>query len=328
MATRDVWPHEAHDFTPWLLANADVLAQALNMDLELSVAEHPVGDFFLDLIGTNPATGERVIVENQLEVSDHNHLGQILTYAGGTDPTNIVWVAPRFREEHRAALDWLNKRTDENTRFFAVEVSVVRIGDSLPAPLMTVVVEPNDWGKTVKASAAITVMTDRSKLYQQFWARYLDQLRKARPTWTKASRAPTENNINLTAGISGITFGTNFGRQGLCSEIYFGTQDPAVNDHWYATTAARRAELEAHFGEPLAWQPLPDRNGSRISIYRPGSIEDTDNWPTYIDWFIDTQTRLRAAFDTLGGLKTIRRGVEDQQRDENQAHNALTDPRE
>src|SRR3954447_4169474 len=112
---RDVWAHEAHNFTPWLLANADVLSDLLGMDLELEVAEHPVGNFSLDLMGRDTATGQRVIVENQLEVTDHTHLGQILTYAGGTDPTTIVWVAPTFRAEHRAALDWLNQRTDENT---------------------------------------------------------------------------------------------------------------------------------------------------------------------------------------------------------------------
>ncbi len=134
VATRQVWNHEARDFTPWLLSNADVLGEVLGMDLVMSQAERRVGGFSLDLIGTDEATGETVIVENQLDVSDHGHLGQILTYAGGTNPVNIVWIATSFREEHRAALEWLNERTDERTRFFAVEVSVVRIGDSAPAP--------------------------------------------------------------------------------------------------------------------------------------------------------------------------------------------------
>ncbi|KRD41302.1 hypothetical protein ASE38_16955 [Cellulomonas sp. Root930] len=151
---RDVWPHEAHALTPWLLANADVLADVLGMDLELSAAEHPVGQFSLDLVGVVRGTDEVVIVENQLEPSDHTHLGQILTYAGGTDASHIVWVAPRFRDEHRAALEWLNARTDTQTRFFAVQIDAVRIGTSLPAPLMELVVRPNDWEKTVKASTA------------------------------------------------------------------------------------------------------------------------------------------------------------------------------
>lgn len=150
---RDVWPSEAQDFTPWLLANAQALSEAVGMDLNLEAAEHPIGGFSLDLIGVDTATGDRVIVENQLEVSDHSHLGQILTYAGGTDPVNVLWLATSFREEHRAALEWLNERTNESTRFFAVRIQVVRIGTSSPAPLFTLVVQPNDWGKKVRVNA-------------------------------------------------------------------------------------------------------------------------------------------------------------------------------
>jgi hypothetical protein len=150
---REVWPSEAHDFTPWLLGNAQALSEAVGMDLTLEAAEHPIGGFSLDLIGVDTATGDRVIVENQLEASDHTHLGQILTYAGGTSPANVLWLATFFREEHRAALEWLNERTDENTRFFAVRIQVVRIGVSQPAPLFTLVVQPNDWGKKVRANA-------------------------------------------------------------------------------------------------------------------------------------------------------------------------------
>ncbi|WP_201749735.1 hypothetical protein [Micromonospora sicca] len=133
---REVWKHEAHTFTPWLLANADVLGEVLDMDLALSAAEHPVGGFSLDLIGVDEATNETVIIENQLARTDHGHLGQLLTYAGGTDPVNVVWIATEFREEHRAALDWLNARPDENTRFFGIEIRAVRIGKSIAAPLM------------------------------------------------------------------------------------------------------------------------------------------------------------------------------------------------
>lgn len=169
---RTVWPHEALSFTPWLLDNADVLSDVLGMDLDLEAAEHPVGGFSLDLIGKDRASGDRVIIENQLETSDHSHLGQILTYAGGTDPATIIWVAPAFRDEHRAALEWLNERTDEQTRFFAVQVEVVRIGDSLPAPLLKLVVQPNDWGKAVKAaSSAPSRRWGRADLRQAMEAR-------------------------------------------------------------------------------------------------------------------------------------------------------------
>lgn len=162
---RQVWSHEALAFTPWLLENADVLASVLGMpQLRLSAAEHPVGGYNLDLIGTDEVTGETVIVENQLESSDHGHLGQLLTYAGGTDPTTVVWIAPAFRSEHRAALEWLNARTDSRTRFFAVQLEVVRIGDSLPAPMLTLVVQPNDWEKVVKQTSPTRTSRTRWRL--------------------------------------------------------------------------------------------------------------------------------------------------------------------
>jgi hypothetical protein len=127
---KKVWSHEAHSFTPWLLANYDQLAKVVGIDIELSQSEHAaVGGFSPTRTGKDSNNDDVVIIVNQLEQSDHSHLGQILTDAAGTNATNIVWVAPKFRgEEHRAAIDWLNSRTDEVTRFFAVSVSAVRIG--------------------------------------------------------------------------------------------------------------------------------------------------------------------------------------------------------
>jgi hypothetical protein len=142
---RLVWIHEAHDFTPWLLENGDRLAEALGIDLELEAAEHAVGGYSLDLVGRDLTNDAVLIVENQLDTTDHSHLGQVLTYAAGTAASTIVWIATAFREEHRQALDWLNENTSEDTHFFGIELQVVKIGDSLRAPLFNVVAEPNDW---------------------------------------------------------------------------------------------------------------------------------------------------------------------------------------
>jgi hypothetical protein len=125
---REVWPNEAHDYTPWLLANADALAEVLGIDIELTENEHPVGGFALDLLGTDLTNDCVLVVENQLTQSDHTHLGQIVTYSAGTDAKTIVWMATSFREEHRQALDWLNAVTEGNARFFGVEIGAVTAG--------------------------------------------------------------------------------------------------------------------------------------------------------------------------------------------------------
>jgi hypothetical protein len=173
---RSVWRHEALNFTPWLLENADRLGEALGVELELTRAEHAVGGYSLDLIGRDLTNGTVVIVENQLADSDHSHLGQLLTYAAGTSAATIVWLTTAFRDEHRQAMTWLNEHTDEDTHFFGVELQVVRIGESVPAPLFRVVAEPNDWQKAVKRSASNST-SGRAALYVDFWARYLTRVR-------------------------------------------------------------------------------------------------------------------------------------------------------
>jgi hypothetical protein len=133
---RAVWPNEATDFTPWLRDNADALAEALGLDLELTVIEHQVGPFFLDVLGRDVTNDNVLVVENQLTQTDHDHLGKLVTYAANTDAATVVWMALSFREEHRQAIAFLNELGGEKARFFGVEIGAVKIGDSAPAPLL------------------------------------------------------------------------------------------------------------------------------------------------------------------------------------------------
>jgi hypothetical protein len=169
---RHVWKHEASGFTPWLLANADELGAALGIELRLEAAEHAVGGFSLDLIGWDLSHDARLIVENQIEQSDHGHLGQLLTYAAGTDAATIVWMARAFREEHRVALDWLNSNTGEEIRFFGVVVKALRIDGSRPAPFFELVAKPNDWQKAVKA-----LTTGQESAQAEAWRAFWEPLR-------------------------------------------------------------------------------------------------------------------------------------------------------
>lgn len=300
---RDVWPHEAHNFTPWLLSNADVLSDLLGMDLELEVAEHPVGGFSLDLLGRDVATGRVVIVENQLETSDHTHLGQILTYAAGTDPTTIVWVAPAFRPEHRAALDWLNTRTDENTRFFGVEIAVVRIGDSVPAPMFKLIAQPNDWEKTVRAATQTEGRGERSEMYQAFWSIWLERVQTEKPGWSRARTPPRDSWFSMTTGTMGATFYTSFTRKGLSSELVFEDREAEVNTARFMRLSALREQFESAYGGALDFQGLPERKATRVAEYlETATIDQKDQWSDYTDWLMSRQTRLRAALDAIGGV--------------------------
>ena len=141
---RDIWPHEAQDFTPWLAENLVFLAEDVDMDLELEATEKRVGDFRADIVCRNRIDNSRVIIENQLEKSNHQHLGKVLTYAAGLDAATIIWIAEKFRPEHREVLNWLNRNTPTALRFFGVEIAVIQIGDSPYAPEFTVVTDINN----------------------------------------------------------------------------------------------------------------------------------------------------------------------------------------
>lgn len=296
---REAWPHEAVDFTPWLLAHAEVLSEALGMDLELHEAEHSVGGFSLDLMGTD-SSGHTVIVENQLESSDHRHLGQLLTYAGGTDPMTIVWIADEFRPEHRAALDWLNERTGEDTRFFAVRVDAVRIGDSPIAPRFTVVVQPNDWQKGIKAVTG--GLSPRRQRYKELWAAVLDGLREQAPGWTNARSAPAQSWMTLPAGVSGAVYSVLFSREGRCVEIYFGSADAAANERSLKKVSEHRGAIEAGFGHPLDWETLEGKKATRVRYTVPGDIDDDVD---HVQWFVTEVIALRDAVAAIGGLPRL-----------------------
>lgn len=150
---RSAWGHEAHDFTPWLADNLDRLSDALGIPLELTGREVSCGRYSADILATNPADQSVVLIENQLEASDHTHLGQILTYLAGLDAHVMVWLAPNFREEHLSAIRWLNQHTDETFSFFAVKLRVVRISQSPLAPLFEVLEKPNSWDKSLRSTA-------------------------------------------------------------------------------------------------------------------------------------------------------------------------------
>jgi hypothetical protein len=309
---REVWPHEALHFTPWLLSNVDVLSDLLGMDLVLEEAEHPVGGFSLDLIGYDQATSEPVIVENQLEPSDHTHLGQIITYAAGTNPTTIVWVTTGFRAEHRAAIDWLNERTDERTRVFGVVIQVVRIGDSEPAPNFELVAQPNDWEKLVKKAtvAGSNEATARAMLYREFWEAVLDRIRAQHPpTWTRA-RTSDQNWCNTSVGIGGVNLAMVWTRGGLTAQIYFEGPTAEVNIARYEALYDRREAFEAALGEPAEWDQMEGRKAARVVVASPyQDVSARDQWPAIIDWLMDAQIRLRAALEAAGGTPTIAAGT-------------------
>lgn len=171
---REAWKHEAHTFTPWLAENIDHLSEVIGIPLELTGTEVAVESFSADILAQNPKDGTLVLIENQLERTDHTHLGQIMTYLAGLEAQTVVWIAPEFREPHLSAIRWLNEHTADGFSFFAVRARVVRIKDSPFAPIFEIVEKPNDWVRQINQQAKSGGQDRRrGDGYEAFWAEYL-----------------------------------------------------------------------------------------------------------------------------------------------------------
>jgi len=195
---RELWPHEAIDFTPWLSENISVLSDALGLDLEIIGRETAVGDFSCDLFAKDLGSGRSVVIENQLECTDHDHLGKLVTYAAGHEAGILIWVAKNIRDEHRQALAWLNTRTYANTDFFAVVVEAVRIDNSRPAFNFSVVVSPNEWQKRV-LEREVRTPSMRQERYRDFFQSLIDTLRE-KYCFTNSRTAQPQSWFTLVLG--------------------------------------------------------------------------------------------------------------------------------
>ena len=295
---RSVWRHEALEFTPWVRANIDTLSEALGMELELPETEVPVGDFSCDVVAQEVGTGHRVIIENQLEPTDHSHLGQLLTYAAGLNARGIVWISPQYRSEHRQAIDWLNANTGEDLVFFGVEVELLQIGDSPYAPHFKVVALPNDWQKAVKARAE-TQPSDRGLAYQQFFTDLIALYKQRFPSQQTSNKAGAQNWFTIvSAGRSGFAFNVVFGRNALMRvELYIDTGDGVTNKAAFDDLFAQREAIEREIGESLAWDRLDTARACRIAARRAGQVTDTAPVRTeHLEWCGTMVNQFRLAF--------------------------------
>ena len=297
---RDVWQDEARDLTPWLADNLDALSKALGIDLEFQGTEISVGPFSADLVLRNANTGEPVIVENMMAHSDHDHLGKLITYAAGLDATYAVLVAKSFRREHRSALQWLNANSTDSVHFFGVELKAWRIGDSLPAPQLDIVVEPDEWKRAIRAETGTLSETQRT--YRDFWTEFLPQFHRSHPDWSQRNTPAKGNWMDFPAGLTGLHYSANFCRSGVRwrfrVELYVNANDKETATARFDALKQERDVIEAQIGEPLEWDPLLQNKGCRIASYycEDVRVEDRDRWADIRTWAIGRMGALRDAF--------------------------------
>lgn len=298
---RDIWTSEATEFTPWLARpeNLLVLGETLTIDLELEAQEKAVGPFRADILCKDIGTDSWVLVENQLERTDHTHLGQLLTYASGLQAVTIVWIAARFTEEHRSTLDWLNKITDESFRFFGLEVELWRIGESPAAPKFNIVSKPNDWSRAV-ASAARAIddaeLSETRLMQREYWTGLDEALIRANGPVSGNRKAQPQSWMAYSVGRSNIYIGAAMIRpkNQVRVELYM---TGAKAKAFFGLLQRQKEEIEQKFGHPLLWEELPAGQDSRISY--PLNDVDPENeadWPRQHAWFAKHINQMHQVF--------------------------------
>lgn len=286
---RNIWLSESSDFTPWLARaeNLEILGETLGIDLELEAQERPVGPFRADILCKDIGTDHWVLIENQLEKTDHSHLGQLLTYASGLEAVTIIWVAARFTEEHRSTLDWLNRITDQSFRFFGLEVELWRIGTSPAAPKFNIVSKPNDWSQSV-ASAARSIdegeLSETRVMQRRYWES-LGTVLIALAGPVGGNRKPQPQSwMAYPVGRTGFHLGAVMIRpkRQIRAELYL--SGDLAKAH-FSLLRQQREEIERELGFSLDWEELPAGRDCRVSSYlNEVDPEDENDWPKQHEW--------------------------------------------
>jgi hypothetical protein len=294
---RIVWQHEAHDFTPWLAENIVVLGELLGMELEVVDREADVGDFSVDILARDLGRDRIVVIENQLEATDHSHLGQLITYAAGLEASVVIWVSRQFREEHRQALDWLNRGDGATTEYFGVAIELLQVDDSRPAVNLRLVASPNNWSRQSKRNPGLDEVSGRRSSYQEFFQALIDELRE-KYRFTNAKAGQPQNWYSFASGSRGFTYGMSFAQTGeLRTELYIDLGTRERNEAAFDALLAARETVEMDFGEQLRWERLDTRRACRIACYTTGSIDDpAEQQEQHRRWAIERLLRLKKVF--------------------------------
>ena len=289
---RSIWPHEALNFTPWVAENVDLLADAVGLDITVDETESSVGDFNVDIYASETGTDRKIIIENQLEDTDHDHLGKLITYASGKGADVLIWVVKHAREEHKAAVEWLNNHTDDKIGFFLCEIKLFQIGDSQIAPSFTVVERPNDWTKEIRKTASANPTQQQRLEYWQAFNDYAFSDANFSKIFNK--RKPTTDHwMDFSIGSSAchIAVSQIQKRKAVDVELY-------INDdkELFKSLFAHKDEIEKNMEMELEWKELPERKASRILIEKTVDLDDRATWPEQFDYIMDTCIKMKKAF--------------------------------
>jgi hypothetical protein len=296
---RTVWLIESRDFTPWPAReeNIGLLGDTIGLELEVEATEKDVGPFRADILCKDITTGQWVLIENQLERTDHTHLGQLLTYSAGLEAATVVWMAATFTEEHRAALDWLNQSTKTGLNFFGLEIELWRIGESPVAPKFNLISKPNRWSKVFRASTedGAGTLTTNQQLHLEFWTQFKEYLDEHHSS-IKFGQPTSSYWKNVSLGRSHFVLSLQNGMRDGYSRVVLWIDGPQ-KQAFFDALHARKDEIEQQLGlGPLQWEPLLTNNSSHIILRRTAQPASKPTWPELNEWFAKAVEAFRRVF--------------------------------
>ncbi len=297
VSARHLWTHEAREFTPWLANNITELSKALGLELEVENTEVAVGPYSADILAKDTGTGKYVVIENQLEKTNHDHLGKAITYASVLDASTIIWVATDFSEEHKKALDWLNDHTSDEVSLYGVQVELWQIDNSNAALRFNVISKPNQAVREAARSLAAADLTDKKKFQLDFWNKFRDKLAKTkkfpslqtpRPQyWFDVSLGKTNIYISNTCNTDLNTVG---------ARIYIGNK---ISDKMLPLLESKKVEIESAIGKSLQWNPNPENRDKVIMLLHTTDFSDQKKVDEALEWLVDYTIKFRDAFSKI-----------------------------
>ncbi|MBX7141821.1 MAG: DUF4268 domain-containing protein [Chitinophagales bacterium] len=295
---KSVWKHEAQSFTPWLAReeNIAILGDEIGIDLEVQSQEERVGPFRADIFCKDTANDRYVLIENQLEKTDHTHLGQIMTYAAGLNAVTIIWISSKFTEEHRAALDWLNNITDESVEFFGIEVELYRIGNSDPAPKFSIVSKPNDWSRTIRRRAANAELSDTKQEQLAYWTAF-KEFAEAKGTFLRLQKPSPQHWYAVSIGRSGFHLSGSVNSQKNLITVQLVMMSNTAKTSYQKLYSLYYEDSMKVLGDSLLWDELPDAK-STSTVYQsiPADLFDKSSWKNQHQWMLETLERFHKYF--------------------------------
>lgn len=296
VSLRTLWKNESRDFTPWLADNIELLSDTLEIELEVEETEKSVGSFSVDILAKDINTDRYIVVENQLERTNHDHLGKLITYAAGLNAFAMVWIASDIAEEHQKAMDWLNEIVGEEFNLFALEIKLWKIGNSPPAPRFDIVSQPNEWYKTIQSNTK--EITETKKLQKHFWEKLRDYMLEKRTSLSLRKPRP-RHWYNIAVGRSGyhlsLTFNTRDNKVGC--ELYI--NDDEDGQKFNAIKKQKDKVEEKLSSKELKWLKLPNKKASRIVEYKKADVKDEKNWDELFFWLHEKAERFHNVFSPI-----------------------------